>query len=86
MHVHWREEWADGVEDWHAHPMAVYPLRMGLEHYENLHAHISNIMDWGCTTRRMKIEEQAKVIGKRKWPDLHEDLIDFRFTKRQRLA
>ena len=86
MHVHWREEWEDGVEDWHAHTVATYPLRLHLEPYEQLHTHISNTMDWGCTTRRMEIEKQAKVIGKRKWPDINEDDVDFACNKRQRWA
>lgn len=84
MHVHWREQWENGVEDWHTHPVATYILRLDLEQYENLHTHISNIMDWGCMTRRLEIEKQAKLIGKRKCSDIDEDDIQFTFNKRQK--
>ena len=72
------------MEDWHAHTVATYPLRLELEHYENLHTHISNIMDWGCTTRRMEIDKQAKIIGKRKWPGTDDEDIEFTFNKKQK--
>ena len=84
MHVHWREEWENGVEDWHAHTVATYALRIDVEPFEQLNMHISNIMDWGCMTRRMEIEKQAKVIGKRKWPAINEDDVCFASNKRHR--
>ena len=86
MHVHWREEWEDGVESWHAHTLDMYPLRLGLEPYERLNMHMSNILEWGCTKRRMEIEEQAKVVGKRKWPAINEEDVHFTPNKRQKLT
>ena len=74
------------MEDWHAHTVDTYPLRLDLKPYEQLNMHISNIMDWGCTTRRMEIEKQAKIIGKRKWPEIDEDDVDFVSNKRHRSA
>ncbi|KAK0506967.1 hypothetical protein JMJ35_010667 [Cladonia borealis] len=85
MHVHWREVREDGVENWHAHTVDTYPLRLDLEPYERLNMHMSNILDWGCTKRRMEIEEQAKVVGKRKWPTLNEEDVYFAPNKRQKL-
>ena len=84
MHVHWREEREDGVEDWHAHTVATYTLRIDLEPYERLNMHMSNILDWGCRARRMEIEKQAKVIGKRKWPAIDEEDVKFTSNKRQK--
>ena len=86
MHVHWREVREDGVENWHAHILDTYPLGLDLEPYERLNMHMSNILDWGCTKRRMKIEAQAKVVGKRKWPTINEDDVYFAPNKRQKVT
>ena len=52
--------------------------------FGQLNIQISNIVDWGCTTRRMEIEKQAKVIGKRKWPAINEDDVYFASYKRNK--
>lgn len=84
MHVHWREEWENVVEYWHAHTVHTYAMRTNLEAYEQLGMHMTNIMDWGCRTRRMEIEKQAKVIAKRKYPGIDENDICFEPNKRQK--
>ena len=86
MHVHWREEWEDGEEFWHTHTAHTYALRSGLEPYEQLGTHMTNIIDWGCTARRMEIEKQAKVAGKRKYPEIEESDINFEPDKRQKVT
>ena len=56
MHVHW-QEWENGVEYWHAHTVHTYAMRTLLGSYEQLGMHMTNINDWECSTRRMKIEK-----------------------------
>ncbi|KAL9099456.1 MAG: hypothetical protein Q9163_005045 [Psora crenata] len=80
MHVHWREEWADGVEFWHAHILDTYGIRQ-VEALERLGSHINNILDWSCGERREAIEKQAKSLGKRKF-DLDEASVGFDPNKR----
>ncbi|KAF6230742.1 hypothetical protein HO133_000001 [Letharia lupina] len=84
MHVHWREEWENGVEHWHAHTIQTYAMRTEHRDYEQLGMHMANIMDWGCRTRRMEIEKQAKVIAKRKYPGIDENEVCFAPNKRQK--
>ena len=82
MHIHWREEWIDGVEYWHAFPIATYTR--DLKSIENLGAGINNVLDWACTERRIDIEQQAKQIAKRKYPNIDEGMIRFTPNKRQK--
>ena len=84
MHIHWREEWTDGIEFWHAYPIATYTRDLGS--IESLGAGINNVLDWSCTERRRDIEQQAKQIVKRKFPTTDEETIRFTPNKRQRLS
>ena len=84
MHIHWREEWTDGVDYWHAYPIATYTRDLGS--IESLGAGINNILDWSCTERRRDIEQQAKQIAKSKFPTTDEEMIRFAPNKRQKLS
>ena len=84
MHIHWREEWTDGVNYWHAYPIATYTR--DLESIESLGAGINNVLDWSCTERRIDIEQQAKQMAKRKYPTMDEAMIRFTPNKRQKLS
>lgn len=82
MHIHWREECTDGVNFWHAYPIATYARDLGS--IESLGAGINNVLNWLCTERRRDIEQQAKQIAKRKFPTTDEETIGFTPNKHQK--
>lgn len=62
MSIHFAETWPDGHTEWQMHRLKSYLLEE-CDHLQDLHHDIDNILDWGCTTRKKQITDQAAELA-----------------------
>ena len=62
LSIHFAETWPDGHTEWQMHRLKSYLLEE-CDYLQELHHDIDNILDWGCTTRKKQITNQAAELA-----------------------